>query len=80
MLASLQQYLPLDDLAKIILATLLVAVIAPAAVSVAIAGLDRRATSLERHTSPLAGITLVATGVAVIAALIGAGLYTLFTD
>jgi hypothetical protein len=80
MLASLQQYLPLDDLAKIIVATLAVAVIAPAAVSVAIAGLDRRASSMERHTSPVPGIALVVVGVAVIAALIGAGLYTLFTD
>jgi hypothetical protein len=80
MLASLQSYLPLDDLLKIILATLAVAVIAPAAVSVAIAGLDRRATSIERHRSPVPGVALVVVGVAVIAALIGAGLYTLFTD
>lgn len=80
MLASLQQYLPLDDLAKIILATIAVGVIAPAAVSVAIAGLDRRASSIKRHTSPVPGIALILVGVAVIAALIGAGLYTLFTD
>ena len=80
MLASLQAYLPLDDLAKIILATLVVAVIAPAAVSLAIDGLDRRATSIEQHRRPVTGVALVVVGVAIIAALIALGLYALFTD
>jgi hypothetical protein len=74
--ASLSQYLPLDDLAKILVVCLVVAVIAPSAVSVAIAGLDRRA----RHANDGTGTALVVLGVAVIAALIGAGLYALFTD
>jgi hypothetical protein len=75
-LAALSDYLPLADLAKIVVVCLAVAVVAPAAVSVAIAGLDRR----SRHTNDAAGTALVVLGVAVIAALIGAGLYTLFTD
>jgi hypothetical protein len=75
-LASLSQYLPFDDLAKILVVCLVVAVIAPSAVSVAIAGLDRRA----RHANDATGTALVVIGVAVIAALIGAGLYALFTD
>jgi hypothetical protein len=80
MLASLDDYLPLDALWKIVLATLVVAVIAPTAVSLAVAGLDRRASSVEQHRSTVPGTALVVVGVAVIAALIGAGLYTLFTD
>jgi hypothetical protein len=75
-LASFSQYLPLDDLVKIVAVCLGVAVVAPAAVSVAIAGLDRRA----RHANDAGGTALVALGIAVIAALIGAGLYALFTD
>ena len=60
----------------IIFAGLVVAAVAPAAVSVAIAGLDRR----SRHANDAGGTALVAAGVAVIAALIGAGLYALCTD
>ena len=41
--ASLKDYLPLGDLAKILAVCLVVAVIAPAAVWVGIVGLDRRA-------------------------------------
>ena len=76
MLASLQDYLPLDDLVKIVVVCLVVAVVAPSAVSLAIAGLDRRA----RHTGDVTGTVFVVLGVAAIAALIGAGLYALFTD
>ena len=80
MIASLSDYLPLGDLAKIVIVCLLVAVVAPTAVSVAIAGLDIRERSAEGHQSGASGIALVVAGVAVICALIGAGLYALFTD
>jgi len=80
MIASLDDYLPLADLWKIVLVCLLVAVIAPTAVSVAIAGLDLRERSAERHEGGLPGLALVVAGVAVVCALIGAGLYALFTD
>jgi hypothetical protein len=80
MLASLQEYIPFDDVAKIVAATLVVAVIAPTAVAVAVAGLDRRASSAEHHRSGAGGIALIVLGVAVIAALVTAGLYALFTD
>jgi hypothetical protein len=80
MIASLDEYLPLGDLVKIVLVCLAVAVIAPSAVSVAIAGLDLRERSAERHERGLSGIALVVAGVAVLCALIGAGLYALFTD
>ncbi|HJZ62095.1 MAG TPA: hypothetical protein VKD47_08070 [Miltoncostaeaceae bacterium] len=75
--ASLSEYLPLGDLGKILVTALFVAVVAPTAVSLAIAGLDRRAEAEEHHTSPVAGIALIAAGVAVLAALIGIGLYSL---
>jgi hypothetical protein len=76
MLASLRDYLPLSDLAKIVIASLVLAVIAPSAVSLAIAGLDRR----SRHPGDATGTAYVGLGVAVIAGLIAAGLYALFTD
>ena len=75
MLASLSDYLPLADLGKIVVVCLVVGVVAPAAVSVAILGLDRRS-----HGRRSAGVLLIVVGVAVIAALVGAGLYALFTD
>lgn len=41
-LLSLSSYLPAGDLARIVAATLLAALVAPTAVAVGIAGLDRR--------------------------------------
>jgi hypothetical protein len=40
---AISTYLPAGDLAKIIAAVLIVAVIAPSAVSIAVVGLNRRA-------------------------------------
>jgi hypothetical protein len=75
--ASLSQYLPLSDLAKIVLACLLVAVVAPTAVSVGIRGLDQRTRARETHGSGAVGTLLLVVAVAVLAALIGAGIYAL---
>jgi hypothetical protein len=80
MLASFGDYIPLDDLAKIVAVCLVVAVIAPTAVAVAVTGLDVRASRAEQHRSGVAGTALVVLGVAVLAALIAAGIYALFTD
>jgi uncharacterized membrane protein YidH (DUF202 family) len=80
LIASLSDYLPLSDLAKIVAVCLLVAVVAPAAVALAIAGLDRSSGAGERRASPAGGLALVVVGVAILCALIGAGLYALFTD
>jgi hypothetical protein len=66
MIASLKDYLPLADLWKIVLACLAVAVIAPLAVSLAIIGEGRHRRAL------------VVLGVAIVAGLLAAGLYTLF--
>src|SRR5262249_31141954 len=76
MLAALQDYLPLDDLVKIVGVCLVVAVVAPSAVSLPIAGLDRRA----RHAGDMTATAFVVVGVGAIEALIGAGLCALFTD
>jgi hypothetical protein len=80
MIASLDEYLPLADLVKIVVVCLAVAVVAPAAVSVAIAGLDLRARQVEQRESGASGVALIVLGVAVVCALIGFGLYALFTD
>ena len=69
---AISTYLPAGDLAKIIAAVLIVAVIAPSAVSVAVAGLDRRATG-----SAQVGTGLVALGAGALVALVAAGLYAL---
>jgi hypothetical protein len=76
-LAAFKDYLPLGDLAKIIVVCLAVAVIAPCAAAVAIVGLDKRAQSTEHGTSPAAGQALIVVGVCVLAALVAAGLYAL---
>jgi hypothetical protein len=70
--AKLSDYLPLADLGKILLACLVVAVVAPSAAAVAITGLDRR----ERGRSSGA-LGLSAIGVAVLLALVAAGIYAL---
>jgi hypothetical protein len=67
MIASFKDYLPLSDLWKIVVACLVVAVIAPLAVSLAIVGEVRNRKAL------------VVLGVAVVAGLVAAGLYTLFS-
>jgi uncharacterized membrane protein YidH (DUF202 family) len=77
MLASLGDYLPLADLAKIVAVCLLVAVVAPASVSVAIVGLDRRARAGPSGTGRLSGLVLIVVGVAVLLSLVAAGIYAL---
>lgn len=71
-LLSLSSYLPAGDLARIVAATLLAALVAPGAVAVGIAGLDRRdggAVAL--------GNTLVAVAAATLAILVALGIYAL---
>ena len=69
---AISTYLPAGDLAKIIAAVLIVAVIAPSAVSIAVVGLDRRASG-----SPEVGAGLVAIGVGILGALVALGVYAL---
>jgi hypothetical protein len=77
MLASLDGYLPLGDLAKILAVCLVVAVVAPAAVTVGIVGLDRRARAETSGTGRTVGIVLILFAVAVLLFLVAAGIYAL---
>jgi hypothetical protein len=80
MLGAFSNYLPLGDLGKIVAVCLVVAVIAPTAVSVAVAGLDLRARPDGERGRGTVGTSLIAIGVAVLGALVAAGIYALFTD
>lgn len=71
-LLSFSTYLPAGDLIRIVAATLLVAVLAPCAVAVGIAGLERR----DAGAAPL-GNALVALGGAGLTLLVATGLYAL---
>jgi hypothetical protein len=75
-LGAFSDYLPLSDLVKIVIACIVVAVIAPTAVSVAVIGLDRR----EHNRGAAQGTVLIGVGVLVLAALIAIGIYALSTD
>jgi hypothetical protein len=71
-LLSLSSYLPAGDLARIVAATLLASLVAPSAVAVGIAGLDRRdggAVAL--------GNTLIAVAAGTLAILVAIGIYGL---
>jgi hypothetical protein len=75
--ASLDQYLPLADLAKIVAVCLVVAVIAPTAVSVGIVGLDRRSKAGASGSDRAVGLVLIVVGAAVLLSLVAAGIYAL---
>jgi ABC-type Fe3+ transport system permease subunit len=76
--ASFSEYLPLDDLVRILIACLVVAVVAPSSVAVAISGLDRRHRAAERDAGDAAGTALVVAGAAVLVALVLGGVYVLY--
>jgi hypothetical protein len=69
---ALSSYLPLGELIRIVAVTLTVAVVAPSAVSLAIAGVDRRAAGSARL-----GAALIGLGACILVTLVAAGLYTL---
>ena len=69
---SVNDYLPLAELVRILAVTLTVAVVAPSAASVAIVGLDRRHSG-----STGVGNSLIALGAATLVLLVALGLYAL---
>jgi hypothetical protein len=77
MIASFSEYLPLDDLVKILGVCLAVAVIAPSAATLAIVGHDRR-TRAGASSGRVSGLALILLGVGILAALVGFGIYVLF--
>jgi hypothetical protein len=76
-IASLQEYLPLDDLVRILGVCLAVAVIAPCAAALVITGFEAQANAHEARQSRLPGDVRIALGVAVLAALIAVGILAL---
>jgi len=70
--ASISAYLPLADLVKILVVALTVAVVAPSAVSLAIAGDSRR-----RAGSIALGNSLISLGGLILLVLVMLGLYAL---
>jgi hypothetical protein len=75
--ASLQEYLPLGDLAKIVAVCLGVAVLAPAAAALVITGFATQATAHEQGTSRFGGDVRIAIGIAVVVVLVVTGIYAL---
>jgi hypothetical protein len=75
--ASLHDYLPLDDLVKILIVCVGVAVLAPSAAALVITGFETQANAHHAGQSRLAGDIRIALGVALVAAMVAAGLYTL---
>jgi hypothetical protein len=76
-IASVQDYLPLADLLKILAVCLAVAVVAPAAAALVITGFEAQATAHRSGRSRAAGDVRIALGVAIIAAMIVVGLYAI---
>jgi hypothetical protein len=72
--ASFNDYLPLADLAKIVLACLAVAVIAPSAAALVITGFEQQSRAQRSGESRVIGDLRIVTGVAVIAGLIVLGI------
>jgi hypothetical protein len=75
--ANLDEYLPFDDLLKILVVCVSVAVIAPSAAALVITGFETQATARQAGGSRLAGDLRIGLGVAVMVAMIAVGLYAL---
>jgi hypothetical protein len=75
--ASFQEYLPLDDLAKIIAVCVVVAVVAPAAAALVITGFEAQAGARHSGQTRFLGDARIALGVATIALMIVVGIYAM---
>jgi hypothetical protein len=75
--ASLEEYLPLGDLLRILVVCVSVAVIAPSAAALVITGFEAQANAHQAGRNRLPGDLRIAIGVAVLAAMIAAGIYAL---
>jgi hypothetical protein len=76
--ASFQEYLPLDDIAKIVAVCIGVAVIAPVAASLVITGFEAQATAAHGASrGRVGGDARIALGVAILVVLIVTGIYAL---
>ena len=75
--ASLQEYLPLGDLAKIVAVCLGVALLAPAAAALMITGFEAQATAQEQGASRLGGDVRIGLGIVVLVVQVVTGIYAL---
>jgi integral membrane sensor domain MASE1 len=76
-IASFQEYLPLEDLAKIVAVCLAVAVVAPAAAALVITGFEAQADAHRAGQTRALGDARIVLGVAIIAAMIIVGIYAM---
>jgi hypothetical protein len=75
--ASFQEYLPLDDLVKIVAVCVAVALIAPAAAALVITGFEAQASAHHSGRTRMYGDARIGLGVAIIAAMIVVGIYAM---
>ena len=75
--ASLEEYLPLGDLLRILVVCVGVAVIAPSAAALVITGFEAQANAHQAGGNRLRGDLRIAVGVAMLAAMIAVGIYAL---
>ena len=75
--ASLQEYLPLGDLARIVAVCICVALLAPAAAALVITGFETQAAAQERGASRFGGDVRIVLGIAVLVVLVVTGIYAL---
>jgi DNA-binding PucR family transcriptional regulator len=75
--ASFQEYVPLSDLAHIVVVCIGVAIIAPSAAALVITGFEAQAGAQASSQARLRGDIRIALGFAIMAALVVAGIYAL---
>ena len=75
--AGFQEYLPVAELLRIVAVCAAVAIIAPSAAALVITGFEAQANARRAGRTRLPADFRIALGVAVLAALISAGLYAL---
>jgi hypothetical protein len=75
--ASFEEYVPLSDLVHIVIVCLGVAVIAPSAAALVITGFEAQANAQSSGQARLRGDIRIGLGIAIMAALVFAGIYAL---
>jgi|HubBroStandDraft_1064217.scaffolds.fasta_scaffold252774_2 hypothetical protein len=77
MIGSFQDYLPLNDLWKIVVVCLAVAVVSPAAAALVIDGFEAQSKARESGGSRTGGDLRIVLGVLILATLIASGILAL---
>jgi hypothetical protein len=75
--ASVQEYLPLGDLVRIVAVCVGVAVLAPASAALVITGFEAQAIAHDQGESRLRGDVRIGLGIAVLVVLVVTGIYAL---